>query len=82
MCVRIAMDLGIFSTLSERNGPVTLEDLAATKGADLVLTGTVIPITSMSQAAKIFWEQKGCCVSLQGLDTLQNMMYGSTSPPR
>ncbi|PWY65800.1 O-methyltransferase [Aspergillus eucalypticola CBS 122712] len=45
MCVRIAMDLGIFSTLSERNGPVTLEDLAATKGADLVLTGTVIPIT-------------------------------------
>ncbi|KAI3002797.1 hypothetical protein CBS147346_5709 [Aspergillus niger] len=44
MCVRIAMDLGIFSTLSERNGPVTLEDLAATKGADLVLTERVLRI--------------------------------------
>lgn len=49
MCVRIAMDLGIFSTLSERNGPVTLEDLAATKGADLVLTGNVVLIPSMNK---------------------------------
>ena len=39
MCVRIAMDLKIFATLSERNGPVSLEDLAAVKGADLILTG-------------------------------------------
>ncbi|PYH73050.1 O-methyltransferase [Aspergillus vadensis CBS 113365] len=44
MCVRIAMDLGIFSTLCERNGPITLEDLAATKGADLVLTERVLRI--------------------------------------
>ncbi|GKZ29847.1 hypothetical protein AbraIFM66950_006708 [Aspergillus brasiliensis] len=44
MCVRIAMDLGIFSTLSERDGPVTLEDLAATKRADLVLTERVLRV--------------------------------------
>ncbi|PYI04549.1 O-methyltransferase [Aspergillus sclerotiicarbonarius CBS 121057] len=44
MCVRIAMDLGIFSTLSERNGPVSLEDLAAVKGADLILTERVLRI--------------------------------------
>lgn len=59
MCVRIAMDLCIFSTLSERNGPVTLEDLAATKGADLVLTGTVISIPSMSQLLRYTGNRKG-----------------------
>ncbi|RAK99542.1 O-methyltransferase [Aspergillus ibericus CBS 121593] len=44
MCVRIAMDLEIFSTLSERNGPVSLEELAAVKGADLTLTERVLRI--------------------------------------
>ena len=58
MCVRIAMDLGIFSTLSERNGPVTLEDLAATKGADLVLTGNVVLIPSMNKLLSYFGNRK------------------------
>lgn len=39
MCVRIAVDMDIFTTLSERNGPVSLEELAAVKKASPILTG-------------------------------------------
>ncbi|OQE02756.1 hypothetical protein PENVUL_c039G09352 [Penicillium vulpinum] len=37
MCVRIAIDMGIFTTLTERNGPVSLDELAAVKNAKRVL---------------------------------------------
>ncbi|KAJ6136204.1 hypothetical protein N7512_001364 [Penicillium capsulatum] len=37
MCVRIAVDLEIFTTLTERNGPVSLEELAAVKKASPIL---------------------------------------------
>lgn len=39
MCVRIAVDMDIFTTLSERNGPVSLEELAAVKKASPILAG-------------------------------------------
>lgn len=41
MCVRIAIDLGIFTTLTERNEPVPLAELAAVKNASLILTGII-----------------------------------------
>lgn len=39
MCVRIALDMDIFATLTERNGPVSLDDLAAVKKASPILVG-------------------------------------------
>ncbi|THC89247.1 hypothetical protein EYZ11_011304 [Aspergillus tanneri] len=39
ICVRVGIDLGIFETLTENDRPVTLAELAAVKGADLILTG-------------------------------------------
>ncbi|KAJ5114417.1 hypothetical protein NUU61_000176 [Penicillium alfredii] len=44
MCVRIAIDLGIFTTLTERNEPVPLAELAAVKNASLILTERVMRI--------------------------------------
>ncbi|KAJ5411014.1 uncharacterized protein N7487_005373 [Penicillium crustosum] len=44
MCVRIAIDLDIFTTLTERNGPVSLNDLAAVKNASPILVERVLRI--------------------------------------
>ncbi|KAL4791443.1 S-adenosyl-L-methionine-dependent methyltransferase [Aspergillus venezuelensis] len=44
MCVRIAMDLDIFPTLSKASGPMTLEQLAAVKGASPLVTERVLRI--------------------------------------
>ncbi|PYH85720.1 methyltransferase [Aspergillus uvarum CBS 121591] len=44
MCVRIAIDLEIFTTLTERGCPTRLEELAAVKGADPILTERVLRI--------------------------------------
>lgn len=44
MCVRIAIDLDIFTTLTERNGPVSLNDLAAVKNASPILVGKLLSI--------------------------------------
>lgn len=44
MCVRIALDMDIFATLTERNGPVSLADLAAVKKASPILVGKLLPI--------------------------------------
>lgn len=41
MCVRIAVDLDIFTTLTSRNGPVSLEELAAVKKASPILAGNL-----------------------------------------
>ncbi|KGO73074.1 Winged helix-turn-helix transcription repressor DNA-binding [Penicillium italicum] len=42
MCVRIALDMDIFATLTERNEPVSLEELAAVKNASLILVERVL----------------------------------------
>lgn len=44
MCVRIALDMDIFATLTERNGPVSLDDLAAVKKASPILVGKLLSI--------------------------------------
>lgn len=44
MCVRIAIDMDIFATLTERNGPVSLDDLAAVKKASPILVGKLLSI--------------------------------------
>ncbi|KAJ5163950.1 uncharacterized protein N7500_005780 [Penicillium coprophilum] len=44
MCVRIAIDMDIFTTLTERNGPVSLEELAAVKNASPILVERVLRI--------------------------------------
>ncbi|KAJ5943728.1 hypothetical protein N7516_003896 [Penicillium verrucosum] len=44
MCVRIALDMDIFATLTERNGPVSLDDLAAVKKASPILVERVLRI--------------------------------------
>ncbi|OQD71075.1 hypothetical protein PENPOL_c001G04565 [Penicillium polonicum] len=44
MCVRIALDMDIFATLTERNGPVSLADLAAVKKASPILVERVLRI--------------------------------------
>ncbi|PGH27028.1 hypothetical protein AJ80_01213 [Polytolypa hystricis UAMH7299] len=44
LCVRIAIDLDLFKTLAEKDGPVTLEELAAVKNADPVLVGRVLRV--------------------------------------
>ncbi|KAJ5384127.1 O-methyltransferase family 2 [Penicillium concentricum] len=44
MCVRIALDMGIFTTLTERNGPVSLDDLAAVKNASPILVERVLRV--------------------------------------
>ncbi|RAH81161.1 O-methyltransferase [Aspergillus japonicus CBS 114.51] len=53
MCVRIAIDLEIFTTLSERGCPTRLEELAAVKDADPILTERVLRIlTSIGYVAE------------------------------
>ncbi|GLI75035.1 hypothetical protein PoHVEF18_003285 [Penicillium ochrochloron] len=44
LCVRIAVDLDIFTTLAESDGPVSLEGLAAIRNADLLFTERVMRI--------------------------------------
>ncbi|KAL4936041.1 hypothetical protein BDV06DRAFT_233759 [Aspergillus oleicola] len=44
MCVRIAIDLEIFSTLSKATEPMTLEQLAAVKGANTLIAERVLRI--------------------------------------
>jgi hypothetical protein len=39
MCVRMGIDLEIFTTLSKAAEPVTLSELAAVKGADIRIAG-------------------------------------------
>lgn len=39
MCVRIAIDMDIFTTLTERNRPVSLDELAAVRNASPILVG-------------------------------------------
>lgn len=39
MSVRIGIDLGIFTTLAQKNGPTPLEEIAATKNAEPLFTG-------------------------------------------
>lgn len=39
MCVRIGLDMGIFTTLTERNEPVSLDELAAVTNARPLLAG-------------------------------------------
>ncbi|KAJ6155504.1 hypothetical protein N7470_006070 [Penicillium chermesinum] len=41
-CVRIAMDMDVFTTLSKESGPLTLEELAAVKGADMELMERIL----------------------------------------
>ncbi|KAJ5189027.1 O-methyltransferase family 2 [Penicillium cf. griseofulvum] len=44
LCVRIAIDMGIFTTLTERNGPVSLKELAAVKNASPILVERVLRV--------------------------------------
>ncbi|KAL4913952.1 S-adenosyl-L-methionine-dependent methyltransferase [Aspergillus aurantiobrunneus] len=44
MCVRMGIDLEIFSTLSKASGPVTLNELAAVTGADPFMTERVLRV--------------------------------------
>ncbi|PLB51497.1 O-methyltransferase [Aspergillus steynii IBT 23096] len=44
LCVRIGIDLGIFQTLTDRNAPMALEQLAAVKNASPILTERVLRI--------------------------------------
>ncbi|KAJ5665184.1 uncharacterized protein N7477_007632 [Penicillium maclennaniae] len=44
LCVRIGVDLDIFTTLTERNIPLPLEEIAAVKNADLMLTERVLRV--------------------------------------
>lgn len=37
LCIRIGIDLDVFSTLESRNGTVALEEVAVVRGADPVL---------------------------------------------
>ncbi|KAK4871037.1 hypothetical protein LT330_000274 [Penicillium expansum] len=46
MCVRIALDMDIFATLTERDGPVSLDELAAVKNASPILVGMLLSIRS------------------------------------
>lgn len=39
MCVRMGIDLEIFSTLSKASGSVSLQELAAVKNASPLITG-------------------------------------------
>lgn len=45
MCVRIAIDMDIFATLTERNGPVSLDELAAVKKASPILVGKLLSLS-------------------------------------
>ncbi|KAJ5499398.1 hypothetical protein N7453_008449 [Penicillium expansum] len=44
MCVRIALDMDIFATLTERDGPVSLDELAAVKNASPILVERVLRV--------------------------------------
>ncbi|KAJ6117897.1 hypothetical protein N7523_005760 [Penicillium sp. IBT 18751x] len=44
LCVRIGIDLEIFTTLTDQNRPLALEELAAVKNADLKLTERVLRV--------------------------------------
>ncbi|CDM34306.1 hypothetical protein DTO013E5_2304 [Penicillium roqueforti] len=44
MCVRIAIDMDIFTTLTERNRPVSLDELAAVRNASPILVERVLRI--------------------------------------
>ncbi|KAL2869523.1 S-adenosyl-L-methionine-dependent methyltransferase [Aspergillus lucknowensis] len=46
MCVRMGIDLEIFTTLSKSNGPLTLAELAAVKGAHLTIAERVLRVLS------------------------------------
>lgn len=48
MCVRIGIDLGIFVTPTEKDTPVTLEELSAVKNADPALTGMIFYIFDLN----------------------------------
>ncbi|KAJ5381377.1 O-methyltransferase [Penicillium cataractarum] len=44
LCVRIAIDIDIFTTLTKSNGPVSLKELAAVKNADPSFTERVLRV--------------------------------------
>ncbi|KAJ5148851.1 hypothetical protein N7448_000429 [Penicillium atrosanguineum] len=44
LCVRIGIDLDVFTTLTDRNVPLAIEELAAVKNADLMLTERVLRV--------------------------------------
>lgn len=48
MCVRIAIDLGLFQALTENDQPTTLKELAAVKNADSLFAGNYPHLTGQA----------------------------------
>lgn len=48
MCIRIAIDLDLFQTLTENDRPTTLEELATVKNADSLFAGIYTHLTSQA----------------------------------